>query len=206
MELIDKLFKLETDSKEQIYEFEKCHREVTNVEQFKFQLSDRIENAKKLLNKCWEKRNGNLNNIFNSDIELHKYKKIIDNNVHTDKRLMQKDFIKEISKKYGNMMIKEEDFVNIFPENCYLQTIETEFKEFYIKKMLENEFNKVYSNFVNCLDQKIVNEINSYGLIHSKKTAINNTFNKFRDMKLYPTHQEYLKCDSSRKNTDWKLY
>ena len=211
---LDKLLKLEKNFEETDEEFIKCRDKVIKIDQYKFSISERINEAKKLLDKCWEKKNLDRQIILNSDIEINKYKKVDNDNIYLNSDLMKKDTLKELSEKYSNKMIEEKELDEI-SKKFNLNALEEKFKYEYIKKMIENEMNSYPS--ISCLDEKIVKkykkiseDLRGKDLIPhhyvERKIVIDKTIEYYPDLKYYPTHQEYEQCVYDRKNSNFKLY
>ena len=212
---LDKLLKLKKDFNENYDEFIRCRQKIILVDQFKFPISERIKETNKLLDKCWEIKNAKLDNILNSDIDLHKYKKIdVNNNISLNWDQINKDRITELAKKHNNKMLSEYELEEI-AKTYSLERLDEIFTHQYIKKMMENEIK--YNGSIRCIDEKILSKYNklyedfsSNTVYHIKdadqKILIDETIKNYPHLNFYPNHQEYLQCSFERNKANFKLH
>lgn len=191
MSLFDKLNLFHDKYYKIIKEYNKCRDNIFDIKQHEFEIKDRIEKSKNLINECDCSKNDQLKILFNSDADFRKYYDTKFPNNFTE-NIYKKDIVDYLSKKYDNIIINNEKFVERCPSKPSL--IEKQYKEKYIFEMLSNEFNELkfsYKPFY-CLDQKLFNKF-----IEQKC----NEFNiKHTDIVLYPSHSDYIKCIKDRKN------
>ncbi len=186
--IIYKLKKLYEEVQKIENEYWSCRNNIIDKEQYNIPITERVKNTETMLNKCQEISNKKMENIINSDEEYNKFRKEHKNSVYIDNKLLNITFAKEISKKYNNILITENDYTNLY----FFTSIEDNVKKLYIEKMLEKEFSHRYS--IRCLNKNIVDEYTNNYLYRYEGKILE----KYPDLKSYPTHEEYMKCYESR--------
>ena len=204
---IDKLKELYEDVKKIENEYRICRQKIIDEEQYKIPISERITTAEKMLTLCKEDKNKKMEYLLNSDIELYKFRTSYDKVIYTDNKNIIIEYAKEIAKKYNNILITEKDYESIYNDSNYcLDNTEKNTKNMYISKMFEKELGQ--HHVLHCLDKKIIDkykevcekEYISYPHYNNKNIIFEKTINKYPELKNYPSHEEYMKCNTNREN------
>lgn len=182
-------------------------RNIIDAQQYTFSVKNRIQESSRQMDKCHVSTIEMLDSLFSSDPVYSKYKLSktiistqLDNHSEINRSAYLNDVVSALSEKYSNILIDNKTFEKEYRGSFFVDSIEYKYRTQYIKEMLKREAPNVGLENLKCLDSNITDSLKEHYSRHYPSIHLDITAQKINDIKMYPSHADYLKCSEERAN------